>query len=138
MSPLKRHTASDSTSRAIGDVEAYRNEVPFLSVEIKHKLKIEDSMIRIFSQKTKDVPLRFMLTTNAIHTKYTDDNILIGNVTDVLLQYIHSAIIHEPEIAKTFITRLREALVGSPDISTTNKTKISELFTKHLAAPSLG
>lgn len=138
MSPLKRHTASDSTSQAIGDVEAYRNEVPFLSVEIKHKLKIEDSMVRIFSQKTKDVPLRFMLTTSAIHTKYTDDNILIGNVTDVLLQYLHSVIIHEPDIAKTFVTRLREALIGSPDVSATNKTKISELFTKHFAVPSLG
>jgi hypothetical protein len=136
MTPLKRHTASDSTSRAIGDVEAYRKESPFLSVEIKHKLQIDSTMIRTFSQKTGAVPMRYMLTTAAIRTKYTDDNILIGNVTDVTLHTLHSVLYREPTIPMTFAIRLREALIGSPDISATNKAKISELFTKHAAAPS--
>lgn len=137
LAPLKRHTASDSTSGAIGDVEATRNDVSFLSVEIKHKLEIDDSMIRTFSQKTEGIPMRFMLTTRNIHTKYTDDNILIGNVTTLALQYIHSVHFYDSDFNAKFATQLRDALIGSPDISATNKTKISEIFTKHLVVPSL-
>lgn len=134
LAPLKRHTASDSTSQAIGDVEAYKGTTPFLSVEIKHKLDIDNSMIRIFTQKTSGTFLRFMLTTKNIHTKYTEDNILIGNVTNIVLQYLHMTGIRDNTL---FVTQLRDALLGSPDVSATNKTKISELFTKHLDAPSL-
>lgn len=134
MAPLKRHTASDSTSRAIGDIEAYRNGSPFLSVEIKHNIAIDSSMILTFAQKTLDVPMRFMLTTRKINTTYTDENILIGNVTEITLHYIHSILFAQPDAGMVFITRLRNALVESPDISPTNKIKISELFTKHLGS----
>jgi hypothetical protein len=136
VSPLKRHTASDSTSKAIGDVEAYRNDAPFLSVEVKHKLQIDDTMIRTFLQKTGNIPLRFMLTTRAVHTKYTEENVLIGNVTDLVMQYLHSVTVHNPAIGSAFVTSLRAALVGSPDIGADNKAKIAEIFTKHLVSPS--
>lgn len=133
MTPLKRHTASDSTSKAIGDVEAYRGESPFLSVEVKHKLDIDDTIIRTFTQKTGGVPLRFILTTKAINPRYTEDNILIGNVSEIALQYLHMVSIHDPDVAVHFLTRLREALVGSPDIGGDNKSKISTIIAEGLA-----
>lgn len=134
LSPLKRHTASDSTSHAIGDVEAYQNMSPFLSVEVKYKIGIDDTIIRTFTQKTSGVPIRFLLTTQNIDTKYTEDNILIGNVTNVVLQYLH---IVSSQHHVDFVTLLRSALLENPDLSPTNKTQISEVFTKHLGIPSL-
>jgi hypothetical protein len=136
MAPLKRHTASDSTSKAIGDVEGYKGDAPFVSVEIKYNIDIDDTMIRTFSTKTGSIPLRYMLTTRGIRTKFTDENILIGNVTDVVLQCLHGVMIHDADICATFATRLREALIASPDIGSSNKTKIADAFTKLLAPPS--
>jgi len=128
VSPLKHHTAADATSKAIGDVEAYKNEAPFMSAEIKHKLTIDESIVLTFSQKTANVPLRFILTTAKIAPKYTDDNILIGNVTDVVLQYLHTYIIRDAHIAKTFLTQLRTEIMGSNDIGADNKGKVDEIF----------
>ena len=128
VSPLKHHTAADATSKAIGDVEAYKNDTPFMSAEIKYKLTIDESIVLTFSQKTSNVPLRFILTTAKVASKHTDDNILIGNVTDVVLQYLHTYIIRDAHIAKTFLTQLRKDIMGSNDIGADNKGKVDEIF----------
>ena len=128
ISPLKHHTAADSSSKAIGDVEAYKGESPFLSAEIKHKLVITDSIALTFSQKTANVPLRFILTTKAVKSMY-NDTVLIGNVTDVVLQYLHTCIPHDRAIAKKFIVTLRTEMMSSTDIGADNKAKIDEIFT---------
>lgn len=133
VSPLKHHTAADATSNAIGDVEAYRHETPFMSAEIKHKLTIDDSIVLTFSQKTASVPLRFILTTKAVASTYTDDNILIGNVTDVVLNYLHTCIVRDPLVAKTFLTQLRMEIMVSNDIGGDNKGKIDDIFRQSAA-----
>jgi hypothetical protein len=128
VSPLKHHMAADVSSNAIGDVEAYKNEVPFMSAEIKHKIAINDSIVLTFSQKTARVPLRFILTTTKVGSSYRDDNILISNVTDVVCQYLHTCIIHDATIVKTFLTQLRMEIMGSTDIGADNKGEIDEIF----------
>jgi hypothetical protein len=100
---------------------------------VKHKLDIDDTIVRTFTQKTAGVPLRFILTTKAINPRYTEDNILIGNVSEIALQYLHMVSIHDADVAIHFLTRLREALVGSPDIGGDNKSKIAAIISEGLA-----
>jgi hypothetical protein len=135
MVPLKHHTASDSTSKAFGDVEGTRDGVPALSVEIKHNLSITEGITRTFSQKTSSIPFRYILTTKKTATSYTEDDILIGNVTEIVTQLLHSCRVQSPAIAATFARELRAALMGNVDLGSSNKSKIDTLFNSIAPVP---
>lgn len=133
MIPLKHHTAADSGSKAFGDVEGTREGTPALSVEIKHNLAITDGITRTFAQKTAAIPFRYILTTKKITTSYTEDDILIGNVTEVITQLLHSCRVQVPTISATFVAELRTAMMRNVDLGASNKTKIDSLFTEHVS-----
>ena len=134
MVPLKHHTAADSSSKAFGDVEGTREGTPALSIEIKHAMTVTDGIIRTFSQKTTTIPFRYILTTKKVATSYTEDDILIGNVTEVLAQLLHSCRVQVPTIAATFVAELRAALMRNVDLGSSNKSKIDTLFMDHVSA----
>jgi hypothetical protein len=135
MVPLKHHTAADSGSKAFGDVEGTQEGTPALSIEIKHNLSITDGIVRTFSQKTSAIPVRYILTTKKIATSYTEDDILIGNVTEVIAHLLCSCRLRVPTIATTFVTELRKAMMHNVDLGASNKLKIDTLFTESVSVP---
>jgi hypothetical protein len=129
--PLKEHTANDKHS--IGDIEAYTlDNIPFMAIEIKHNLDITESIVSTFERKTTNVKLKYILTTKGISSKFTDTNIYIGNVVEWAVFYLHSCIIHNPDIASEFVILLRKTLLEYRNLGDDNKIKIDNIFTTHL------
>lgn len=133
---LKEHTASDKHTKAYGDVEGFIDSRPVIAVEVKHKIKIDETIIRTFDEKTHEVPLKFIVTTAATPQTVTPSNIWIYSLNDFVLNMIQHKIVDEKDICAVFIQKFREGVVKYPNISIELKNTINDHLTAILASPS--
>lgn len=133
---LKEHTAPDNHSKAYGDVEGFIDGEPVVAVEVKHKIKINDTIIRIFDEKTKEIRLKFIVTTAKISHSITASNIWVDSLENFVLRHLHQALVHEKDICLLFIKKFREDVVNYPNIGTEIKRNINDHLTTLLVSPS--
>ena len=140
MKPLKEHTAPDGNSKSLGDVEGYRPDgSPFLVVEVKFKIKIDDGIVETFRSKVEGqiIPLNLILTTAATtKTTYTDDNIQIGTVKDFVMRTLQICMVSNPDILKIFLRELRTRILAYRSLGDERKRDIDSIFTQYAEAPS--
>jgi len=134
INPLNSHTAADGHTNAHGDVDGcLANGTPFLAVEVKHNIPINPTLIATFEAKSVNIPLRYMITTNAQETQVTASNIRISTVTDAILGLLHSTLFHKNTIAVEYATALQTAILAYETIGLTAKEAIAPVFTEVLA-----
>ncbi len=133
---LKQHTASDNHTHSYGDVEGFRDSNPILSVEVKHKIVINDSIVSIFDKKTSERNmLKFILTTANTPKRHVR-NICIDTVSGFTTYYLQHAMMYEVNICSIFIKELRTRIVSYDNISVEMKKSINKILTELLELPS--
>ena len=135
INPLSYHTTADSRSGACGDIEGTdSNNNPQIVVEVKHKLPIDSTIVRIFQGKTqgKDIPLKFIITT-ANSTEWVDENnISIKTLSSFVSSHLQSTLIHEKDICLIFVKELRIQIVKYNNLGMPIKQDINSLITSLL------
>lgn len=129
---LKEHTAPDNHTVSYGDVEGFNeNYIPVIAIEIKHMIKINESILLTFDKKTSDmnIPLKFILTTAKTHKECVKNNICIDTVSGFTTSYLQYAILHEPNICSMFLKELRTNIVSYHNISFESKDTINKIIT---------
>jgi len=77
LSPLNSHTASDKSSKSSGDIEVFKKENLFETIEIKLDKKIDLNLLRIVSKKIfKFNPKRYYILSFSGINKKEEDEIL--------------------------------------------------------------
>lgn len=88
LKPLEEHSAADSQTGAVGDIEVvYSNtKEVFEAVEVKHNIPLSDGIIRAAARKImdKNVDRYYILTTHPI---CEPDDLLIAEITRVKTVY---------------------------------------------------
>jgi len=135
---LKEHTAADNHSQSYGDVEGFKDTYPVISVEVKHNIPINETIVKIFDIKTIEarIPLKFILTTASTQKQFVENDICIDNVSDFTASYLHQVLLIEANICSMFIEELRKRIVSYRNISTEMKETIDGKLTKLLVPPS--
>jgi len=129
---LKEHTAPDGHTHSYGDIEGHSLEEPLLAIEVKHKIKIDDSIILTFNKKSKGIPLRFILTTDISVNRLECGDIWIGYVGEFAINMIQHSLIHKKNICYEFVLKLRKKIIDYTNLSVDIKTKCDEILTKYL------
>lgn len=129
---LKEHTAPDGHTNSFGDIEGHSVESPLLAIEVKHKIKIDDSIILTFNNKTKGIPLRFILTTEMSVHRLECDDIWIGNVAEFTVNMLQHSLIHKKKCCYEFVNKLRTKIIDYSNLSVNIKTKCDEILTVYL------
>jgi len=138
--PLKEHTAPDNHSKSYGDIEGF--EMSFrckIAIEVKHKIKIDDTIVAIFDEKTKneDIPLKYIITTAKIERNIVQRNICIDTLNGFVMSHLQQTLFHESTICLIFIKELRRQIVSYRNMSVSIKDSINEILTSLLVSPSL-
>jgi hypothetical protein len=140
MKPLKEHTAPDNHSKSYGDIEGLdTNSKPKIAVEVKHKISINDTIVAIFDEKTKDedIPLKFIITTAKTERKVVQNNICIDTLNGFVISYLQQILFHERAICLIFIKELRTQIISYKNMSVSIKESINKIITSLLVSPSL-
>jgi hypothetical protein len=135
MKPLKEHTAPDNHSKSCGDIEGIDSSSKTkIAIEVKHKIRIDESIIMVFDRKTKDedIPLKFIITTAKAERKVVQNNICIDTLNGFVISYLQQALFHEKTICLLFIKELRTQIVSYKNMSVTIKESINEILTSLL------
>jgi hypothetical protein len=133
---LKQHTAADGNSGSTGDIEGRKDDEVCLSFEVKHDISINDSILHTFDEKSKGVAMRWALTTKPTPYQVTDSGIVVGNVTDIIVDLLHKSLFHNKNIAAEYVNLLRSRIVNYENLGLPEKLAIDKVFTGLLAAPS--
>ena len=135
---LKEHTAPDNHSKSYGDIEGMDSSKPKIAIEVKHKIPIDDTIIKIFDEKTKDedIPLKFIITTASTEKKVVH-NIFIDTLDGFVISYLHQTLFHEKSICLLFMKELRKQIVIYKNISIEIKQSVHDIITVFLDSPSL-
>lgn len=140
MKPLKEHTAPDNHSKSYGDIEGVDpSSKPQIAIEIKHKIPINDTIVAIFDEKTKDedIPLKFIITTAKTERRVVQNNICIDTLNGFVISCLQQTLFHERTICLIFIKELRTQIVSYKNMSVSTKETINEILTSLLVSPSL-
>ena len=129
---LKEHTAPDGHTHSYGDIEGHSLQEPLLAIEVKHKIKIDESIILTFNNKTKGIPLRFILTSDISVNRLECDDIWIGHVGEFAVNMLQHSLIHKKHICYEFALTLRNKIIDYTNLSLNIKTKCDEILTKYL------
>jgi hypothetical protein len=127
--PLKEHTAPDNHSKARGDVEGFIDSRPVIAVEVKHQIKVDDTIIRTFAEKTEGVPSKFIVTTACTSLSITDSNIWIYSLNHFVPTILQNAVIRENDVCTTFVKKFREAVLNYSNLSLELKETINNYIT---------
>ena len=140
MKPLKEHTAPDNHSKSYGDIEGLdMSSICKIAIEVKHKIKIDDTIVAIFDEKTKneDIPLKFIITTAKTERNIVQSNICIDTLNGFVISHLQQTLFHERTICLIFIHELRTQIVSYKNMSISIKESINEILTSLLVSPSL-
>ncbi|MGI8639492.1 MAG: hypothetical protein ACR2MG_06000 [Pyrinomonadaceae bacterium] len=124
LAPLETHTAPDSRSQSLGDIEVLDdNTTCFEAIEIKHLKPITTGTIGIVYRKIKDKPINryYILTTNEPN---------VENQTEVSVKLFEMKKLHSCQIIVNGVLpslKYYLRLVSEPK-------KFIEIYTKHLEA----
>ena len=138
--PLKEHTAPDNHSKSYGDIEGL--DMSFkckIAIEVKHKIKIDDTIVAIFDEKTKNenIPLKYIISTAKIERNIVQNNICIDTLNGFVISHLQQTLFHERTICLIFIHELRTQIVSYTNMSIFIKESINEILTSLLVSPSL-
>lgn len=134
--PLKEHTAPDGHTDSYGDVEGLDpSKKPVLAIEIKDKLKIDDTIIASFNKKTaaSDIPLKYILTTAVTQKYHAPNNISVQTVSDFITTHLQNALYYDPSICTVFIIELQKCVSAHTNLSLTNKEAVVSILKSLLA-----
>ena len=140
MKPLKEHTAPDNHSKSYGDIEGLdMSSICKIAIEVKHKIKIDDTIVAIFDEKTKneDIPLKFIITTAKTERNIVQSNICIDTLNGFVISHLQQTLFHERTICLIFIKELRTQIVSYKNMSVSIKESINKILTSLLVLPSL-
>ena len=140
MKPLKEHTAPDNHSKSCGDIEGIDSSSKTkIAIEVKHKIRINESIIMVFDRKTKDedIPLKFIITTAKTERKVVQNNICIDTLNGFVISYLQMALFHEKKICSIFLHKLRENIINHTNLDITIKESANNILTSLLVSPSL-
>jgi hypothetical protein len=140
MKQLKEHTAPDNHSKSYGDIEGLdMSSICKIAIEVKHKIKIDDTIVAIFDEKTKneDIPLKFIITTAKTERNIVQSNICIDTLNGFVISHLQQTLFHERTICLIFIHELRTQIVSYKNMSISIKESINEILTSLLVSPSL-
>lgn len=138
--PLKEHTSPDNHSKSFGDIEGFDTYYkPKIVIEVKHKIQINDTIVAIFHEKTKDedVPLKFILTTAKAEKKVFQNNICVDTLNGFVISHLQHSLFHEKTICLKFVKELRTRIIGYKNVSLSIKENIDKIITSLLVSPSL-
>ena len=133
---LKEHTASDAHTDSYGDVEGFTlSEKPVLAIEIKDKIKIDDTIIASFNKKTtaSNIPLKYILTTAITQKYHAPNNISVQTVSDFITTYLQNALYHDSSICTVFVVELQKCVSAHTNLSLTNKEAVVSILKSLLA-----
>lgn len=138
--PLKEHTAPDNHSKSYGDIEGL--DISFnckIAIEVKHKISINDTIVAIFDEKTKDedIPLKCIITTDKAERRVVQNNICIDTLNGFVISYLQQTLFHEKTICLLFIEELRKQIVSYKNMSVSIKESMNQILTSLLVSPSL-
>jgi len=122
--PLKYHSATDKGTHSLGDIEGLYMKHPKLAIEIKYNMAITETIILSFDQKSRNVPMRLVLTTKNIALQIHCNNILVGSVKEFCIWKLQDMFQQDNKVYTKFIRLLRTNLINSSDLSTTIKSVI--------------
>jgi len=134
MVPLKEHTAADGNSNAFGDVEGTKGDAHFLACEVKHGIEIDPTITMTFEQKTRGIPLRYIITTKPRAWEISGTGCKIGTVTDAVCDILLQGLAHNDKIMADYVTALHAKILGYPNMSVVRQESINRVFTEVLAA----
>ncbi len=103
VSDLKEHTASDTKTDTFGDVEVYLDGKCIVAVEVKHNVKITDSIVSWFEKKSMSVPLRFVISTSNTNFSASPHNTVSCQFTQFVTSQLQQALVKDTSICKRFI-----------------------------------
>ena len=140
LKPLREHTSPDNHSKSYGDIEGldiYSN--PKIVIEVKHKIKINDTIVDIFHKKTKgeDIPLKFIITTAKTDKKIIENDICIDSLNGFIISHLQQTLFYERGICLIFVKELRTRIVSYKNVSISIKESIDKTLTTLLVSPSL-
>jgi hypothetical protein len=133
--PLKEHTACDKNTDSFGDIEGYDNEGNLkLAIEVKHKIKIDDIIIKTFDDKTNNnyKIVRYIITTLPIK-QYCGkrNNILITNAINFILSQL-SNLQDIENINKNYLISFRKAILDYKNLDIKVKEDCEKIFEKYM------
>lgn len=133
--PLKEHTACDKKTDSFGDIEGYDNEGNLkLAIEVKHKIKIDDIIIKTFDDKTNNnyKIIRYIITTLPIK-QYCGkrNNILITNAINFILSQL-SNLQDIENINKNYLLSFRKAILDYKNLDIKVKEDCEKIFEKYM------
>ena len=110
-----------------------------IAIEVKHKIKIDDTIVAIFDEKTKneDIPLKFIITTAKTERNIVQSNICIDTLNGFVISHLQQTLFHERTICLIFFHELRTQIVSYKNMSISIKESINEILTSLLVSPSL-
>ena len=127
---LKPHTASDKHGGSYGDLEVLDavSSMPIVVVEGKHKIAINDSIIRIFETKVKlvDVPFKYIVTTHRTSFRITDSNIWIEEFTSFIMGFLQR--LQDTSVYATFVLNFRKDVLAFENLSMEVKGTLNAKF----------
>lgn len=122
--PLKYHSATDKGTQSLGDIEGFYLKHPKLAIEIKYNMAITETMVLTFDKKSKNVPMRLILTTKEFTSRIDCDDIFVGNVRDFCVGKLQEMFLKDVNVYIKFMNLLRSNLINSPDLSNAIKSVI--------------
>jgi hypothetical protein len=129
VNPLKHHTASDKHG-SYGDLEVLDvvSSLPIVVVEGKHKIAINDSIVRIFETKVKlvDVPFKYIVTTHRTPFRITDSNIWIEEFTSFIMGFLQR--LQDAAVYASFVLKFRKDVLAFDNLSMEVKETLSANF----------
>jgi hypothetical protein len=135
--PLKQHTAPDGHTDSYGDVEGVNtsDEKPVLVIEVKHRIKVDDTIIHTFNTKTatSEIPLKYILTTACTPKYYAQNNICVQTVSDFITTCLQNTLYHDPSICTAFFNKLQECVADHTNLSPDNKEAVNSILKSLLA-----
>jgi hypothetical protein len=132
LKPLKEHTACDKNSDSFGDIEGYDKDTNELAlvVEVKHKIKITDTIIKTFELKNKshlDISLCIVTTEKQEQDFY--ENILLANVSQNIEINLYT--FYNKNI-KDYIISFRKAIFDYKNLDIKVKEDCEKIFQKYM------
>jgi len=134
--PLKEHTAPDGHTESYGDIEGFNTLYkPVMAIEIKDKIKVDDTIITTFNKKTVnlDIPLKYILTTANISKYNSKNNVSVQTVLDFIITYLQLTLYHNPSICTFFVSELQKCLLAHTNLSLSNKEAVNTILISLLA-----
>lgn len=141
LKPLKEHTASDKGSNSFGNVELYDDKGnPWQIIEVKHKIKIDDTIIKIFDDKTNNnyKIIRDIVTTEQEKMRFGKrNNIQIFNIIDYVNVKLRnsfsssSILLQSDKIIEEYIQLFRKNVLEYRNLDIKVKKDIEAIFEKY-------